>query len=137
MAPLAKHLLPTLAVLLLAGCASSSLPVERIEAARCSVDGRLTGTWKSYRTSQVGPTWMRFTFGCDCTYSSRVQLLWMRISERGTYHFEDGAIVTERPEGETTRLPFTLEDERLLLEEAPGEEHAYRQVRHLDCGAPP
>lgn len=137
MRPLPRRLLPTLVILVLTGCASSSLPVERLQSARCSVDEQLTGTWKSYRTSQVGPTWMRFTFGCNCTYSSRVQLLWMRISEMGVYRVEDGAIVAERPDGETTRLPFTLEDERLLVEEAPGEEHAYRRVRDLDCSGSP
>jgi hypothetical protein len=124
---------------LLTACTSSSLPPERLEAARlesarCKTDPRLAGTWSSYRTSQLGPGWMRFTFGCDCTYSSRVQLLWMRISERGIYHLEDGEIVLERPGGETTRWPVELDGERLSLEEAPGEVHAYERKGRLACG---
>lgn len=125
-----RHLPWILGCLLFLGCSSTRTPAsERPEA--CTLDEGLAGVWKSSRSSQLGPARMRFDLRCDCTYTSKVGLIFTRIVEEGYYRSEDGEIVLIRPSAET-RWPYELRDGKLHLTEAPGEVHDYRRVEERE-----
>jgi hypothetical protein len=118
----------------LGACASSTLPSLRFSPEACVVDPRIPGTWKSSRFSQLGPAWMSFTFTCDCRFDARVQLLWMRINERGQFRTTGDRVVFERPSG-TMSWPYRIEQGALWLTEGPDDTHRYNQERVASCGA--
>lgn len=117
--------------LVFTACVSSS--GKAVEDEGCDEDPRLLGSWKSYRTSQVGPSWMRMTFDCGCVYRTTVQLMWMRIREEGNYRLADGALVFTRPSGNETRWPYRFEEDTLVVEEHPGEVESYRRTGRRTC----
>ncbi len=122
--------------LLLCGCVSSSAPPLNLRPAACALDPGFPGTWKSFRSSQLGPATMRFSFECDCTYESRARifLFLMSIRESGSYSVEDGQISFSRASGEVTTWPFRFSSEHvLILQESPGESHSYRRVKERKC----
>ena len=69
---------------------------------------------------------MSFTFRRDCTYESHVQLLWMRINERGQFRALGGRMIFERPHGPMS-WPYRIEEGKLWLTEAARETYAYRK----------
>jgi len=136
-------LVPALALGLALGLAITGCVTNLGEAPRslvpfyCELDPRLAGTWKSTRVSLFGPASMRFTFGCDCKYRVQVGVLTRRIRESGSFWVRDGTLHLTRANGEVTEWPFRFEGDRLLLEEHPGEDHAYRLTSPLRCPEPP
>lgn len=118
--------------LVLTACVSSSGKAVEVEG--CDEDPRLLGSWKRYRTSQVGPSWMRVTFDCGCVYRMTAQLMWMRIKEEGNYRTIDGALLFTRASGNETRWPYRFEGETLMVEEHPGEVESYRRTGRRTCG---
>jgi hypothetical protein len=104
-----------------------------LSAPECKLGRDVAGTWRSFRSSQMGPAWMTVTLGCDCTYRTAVQLLWLRVVEEGVANYHGDEIVFTRKSGSETRWPYRLQGGRLLLTESPTEEHGYRRVRHADC----
>lgn len=123
-----------LLLVLLTGCASIGVAPKVPAAAACEPDESLTGVWKDFRMSQLGPAWVRLELGCDCTYAMRIQLLWMRIREEGVWRVDGEELVFEGEAGET-RWPFEVGDERLSLEEYPGEVMDHRLASDLACRA--
>lgn len=124
-----KTILPVvLAGALAAGCMSTRLPAPPWPDEACVADPALVGTWKDHRLSQLGPAWVAVTFSPDCSYRTRMQLLWGRIVERGYYRVEREEIVFTGSSGTVFRWPFFLAGDRLTLEEA-GEPETYRRVR--------
>jgi hypothetical protein len=107
-----------------AGCASLRLNEVRVTPNRCAIDRALAGTWRDRRLTQLGPAWVRFDFTCDCRFSTRAQLLFLRFTERGQYRVADGAIEFERESGRMTS-PYRIEDGTLFVEEYPGEVTSY------------
>ena len=88
----------------------------------------------------MGPATMRFSFGCDCDYESRVRLFMMlSIREKGSYWVGDGQLSFSRASGEITTWPFRFEGDRLVLEESSDGLHVYRRTRRTQCAnvAPP
>lgn len=116
---------------ILTSCVSMEAPGRRV-VDHCQPDQRLAGTWKSYRRSQLGPGWITLNLACDCTFDTRIRLLWMGIREQGFYRIDGGSIHFER-RGGTTSWPFGFEGASLRLEEAPGEFHIYRRVSEPSC----
>lgn len=116
--------------IVLTSCASSSgraLPQE------CDHDPRLLGSWRSYRTSQLGPAWVRLRFECGCVYRTTIQLMWMRIKEEGNYRSVDGVVLFDRSSGNESRWPYRFEDEKLVFEESPGELRDYARTGRRTC----
>ena len=124
-----------LVAMLAAGCASTSQLRDSQRPTDCVLDDQIAGTWKSFRMSQLGPAWTRYSLRCDCTYTSRVRLLWMGLVEHGSYHARDGELRFFRPSAETT-MPYRLDADRLVLQEHPTEEHGYERTDRLVCEAP-
>lgn len=118
------------AALVAGGCTS----VQRAGSppSSCTTNPDLVGTWRSYRWSQAGPSWMTIALRCDCSSRSVAQLLFMRYTEEGYYRVEDGTIVFTRPSSETT-WPFAVANDRLLLTEAPAEQYSYVRVSSARC----
>lgn len=116
-------------------CATRGLDPRVTSTGPCTVDSGFAGTWTDMRMTQLGPAWVKFTFECDCTYESRVQLLWMRIRERGRYHAQSGRVRFVRPSGEVT-WGYRLEGGRLELEEAPGDLRRYARAQGRSCESP-
>jgi hypothetical protein len=132
----ARQLLFFLLALGLAGCASSSLRRNLVDDGFCALPSKdLVGTWRSERLSQLGPSWMRFTFHCDCTYESRVQLLWMRYTEKGQYRVGPERITFIRPGGKSA-WPYDLAEGSLTLAESERERHSYKRVATEACPGP-
>lgn len=123
-----------LAALLVAACASIGELPETPDAGSCETASALAGTWTDRRMSQLGPSWVRLSLSCECTYTMRIQLLWFRLREAGVHRVAGEELVFERESGET-RWPFVLEGDRLSLEEAPGEVHEYRLAAAVRCPA--
>jgi hypothetical protein len=124
----------TLAGLLLTGCVSTSTAPPSLGPEVCTPDPELVGTWKSSRSSQLGPASMTFRFHCDCTYLAKTRLFLIRgIHENGAYWVEDGQISMSRATGEVTTWAFELDGDRLLLEEHENETHAYERKARGDC----
>jgi len=121
----AVHVAVLLAGLSLLGCASIHTPPVS-EPATCNPDASLAGVWTDARMTQLGPAWVRFSFGADCAFTSRVQLLYARITESGRYAAADGVVTFERRSG-TTRWPYRVDGGRLVLQEAATERHIYRR----------
>ena len=115
-----------------AGCSTTSSAPPASSNASC-IAGTVAGTWKDFRMTQLGPAWLTLRLGCDCTYDSTSQLLWMRVNERGRYLVTGSEIAFERASGEATTWPFRLEGESLLLTEAPGEDRTYRRSQRASC----
>lgn len=127
------HLGALLALLVL-GCVSSSVAPQRITPRPCVIEPKLIGTWKSSRFSQLGPASMKFSFGCDCTYESRVRvLLLMSIRERGSYAAKDGELIFSRASGDITTWPYRFEEDRLILDESPDESRSYQRTKQQKC----
>lgn len=119
----------------LASCHTLGGPAgEPPASAACEPDESLTGVWKDFRMSQLGPAWVRLVLRCDCTYGMRIQLLWMRVRESGVYRVDGEELVFEREAGET-RWPFEVGGGRLSLEEYPGEVMDHRLASDLVCRA--
>jgi hypothetical protein len=119
---------------ILTACFSYTAAPRRSFVGYCQPDQRLAGTWKSYRSSQLGPSWVTLTFACDCTFDTRIRLPWMWVREQGFYRVGGGSIHFDR-KGETTAWPFGFEGASLRLEEAPGEFHVYQRVSEQACWA--
>lgn len=120
--------------LLFCGCVSSSASPPNLLPTACALDPRLPGTWKSTRSSPLGPASMRFSFECDCTYESRARIFLMSIRESGSYAVEGGQISFSRASGEVTTWPFRFSGEQILiLLESPVESHSYRRVKPRKC----
>jgi hypothetical protein len=124
-------LLFSLAAVAAAACASIVAPAVATPE-RCVVDAALVGTWKDSRTTQLGPAWMEFTFDCDCGFRSRVQMLWMRITEEGRYRTAGEQIHFER-KGGPTAWPYQIDGDVLTLTEHPTETHTYRRGGRDRC----
>jgi hypothetical protein len=122
------------AVVVAGGCMS----VQRAgpPSSSCTTNPDLVGTWRSYRLSQAGPSWMTIALRCDCTSRSVAQLLFTRYTEEGYYRIEDGTIVFTRPSAET-KWPFAFANDRLILTEAPAEQHSYVRVSSEQCSREP
>ena len=126
-----RHGVPLSAVLatgvLLAGCASFTLPAPRLTPEQCMTDAALVGTWRDTRLTQLGPAWETISFAADCSYSMRAQLLFFRFRDRGQYRIENGRIQFEREAGQRL-VPYRLDDNGVLLvTDAPGEILSYRR----------
>ena len=116
-------------------CASSAL--TGVSSAACSPAPEVVGSWKSYRTSTLGPAWMSITFNCDCTARVVSQLLFMRYTEEVRYRIENGDVVFTREHSET-RWPFSLEPGALVVREAADESHRYTRTGAApSCSASP
>ena len=130
----------TSAALLLFGlsfaCATSnptaSLQTPDLAGAHCTSDPRLIGDWSSYRMSQLGPSWMRFRFGCDCTFQAKTNVLLLRARESGTFEHTKDEIVFHRPSGATS-WPYRFDQGTLVFTESEDEEHRYRQTESRRC----
>ena len=125
------------ASIVLLGCVSTSIAPPEAAPPDCELDERLPGVWTSKRSSQLGPASMRLSFRCDCTYTSRARVLLSNIRERGAYWVEGENLHFTRASGETTAWPMRFEGDRLVLEEAPGEEYSYEAQSRLDCDLAP
>lgn len=126
--------LRALPVLILLGCVSSSVAPPSLSPGACVSDARFPGTWNSTRSSQFGPSSMRFSFDCDCTYESRVRFLFlMSIRERGSYSVKDGQLSFSRASGQITTWPFRFDGDRLILEESTQELHSYKRTKQRKC----
>ena len=77
---------------------------------------------------------MSFTFECDCRYEAHVQLLWMRINERGQFRTIGDRIIFERPSG-TLSWPYRVEQGTLWLTERPNQTYRYRHALVTGCGS--
>ncbi|HEX7706453.1 MAG TPA: hypothetical protein VF701_08355 [Thermoanaerobaculia bacterium] len=77
--------------------------------------------------SSVGPSWMTLDLKSDCTARVVAQMLFMRYTEKPAYHVEPGALVFTREHG-VTRWPYSFVSGKLLLQEAPSEQHEYSRV---------
>jgi hypothetical protein len=121
-----------MAVLTLSGCESVPPPVVTITPSGCLMDTSLAGTWTDARLTPLGPAWARFSFGCDCSYESRIQLLFARVVERGRYYVVDGKVHFERRAGETV-WPYQVAIDRLQLSESPTETHQYQRQARSQC----
>lgn len=139
MSPRIRSCLQRLLVLLftaaILGCVSTSAAPPDLHPERCVVDSRLPGTWKSERRSQAGPASMRFVFGCDCTYESRVRVALTSIREQGSYWTMDDRLHFSRATGVVTTWPFRFDGDRLLLREGGDEWHAFDQTEAARCQA--
>jgi hypothetical protein len=115
----------TAAGLFLTGCASIRYapPSPQIP---CATDSAVVGVWTDARMTQLGPAWVRFSFGADCTIRARVQLLYFRFTESGRYSAQNGVVMFDRQSG-VMRWPYLIEGQRLVLQEAPDERHVYRR----------
>lgn len=113
------------------GCVTSTAP-PRASAPACSITPELAGTWQTWRFSQLGPAWTALRLNCDCSYSSSIQLLWMRISEEGTFDISGDRIVFHRP-ARTIETPYVLDDDRLTLRETASTETIYRRTGEERC----
>jgi hypothetical protein len=120
------------ALLLLSACSSTSTAPSVSSQAPC-VPGAIAGSWKDFRMAQLGPSWLTLNLKCDCSYDSTTQLLWMRVNEHGRYDVSGDEIVFQRASGEVTRWRFRIEDNALILTEAPGDERSYRRSQRADC----
>lgn len=121
-----------IAVLMLCGCESASTPVVRMTPGRCLTDMSLAGTWSDVRMTPLGPAWAQFTFGCDCSYRSQIQLLFSRVVERGQFAVGNGELHFQRRSGETN-WPYRVTGELLQLVESPKETHQYQQRERFQC----
>jgi hypothetical protein len=120
---------------LAAACASIRLPAPRLVGEQCVIDPALVGTWTDSRMSQLGPGWAKFTFRCDCSFSTRIQLLFARITESGQYRASGGQIQFERASGGGSPLPYRFDGGRLHLTEYASETYEYkRDGRRPSCG---
>jgi hypothetical protein len=85
--------------------------------------------------TQLGPAWVEYSFGCDCSVKTRVQLMWMRITERARYSTNAGEIHYDR-KGGPMKQSYRFDGEKLMLTDAPGEVYAHtRQGRRVSCPA--
>ncbi|HEX2121015.1 MAG TPA: hypothetical protein VHL59_05165, partial [Thermoanaerobaculia bacterium] len=109
-----------LAPLLLASCISASHPARVLGCA----PGEVAGTWDDFRMTQLGPAWVHLSLECNCRYSLRMQLLFVRIAEDGSYEVEGDEIRLLRPNGDTI-MPFEVDGNRLRLQEHASERHVY------------
>lgn len=118
------------------GCVSFS--VMSSPASSCARVTQLEGTWKSYRTSSLGPAWMTLTFKCDCTARVVAQTLFMRYTEHVPYRVEDGVIIFTREVSEA-RWPYSFASQALVVSEAANEQHRYTRSADAPCptAAPP
>ena len=82
--------------------------------------------WTDARLTSLGPAWIRFSFGAGCAFTTRVQLLYFRVTESGRYTATDGAVTFNRQSG-AMRWPYRIDARRLVLQEAPTERHVYRR----------
>lgn len=118
------------AALVAAGCRSVRLSDP--PSSSCTTNPDIVGTWRSYRLSQVGPSWMTMALRCDCTSRVAVQLLFARYTEEGYYRIEDGTLVFTRPSSDT-KWPFAFVNDRLVITEAPAEQFSYVRVSSEQC----
>lgn len=108
------------------GCKSIGLPEPRMTAAQCTTDAALVGTWTDARMTQLGPAWIGYTLRDDCSFTTIIQLLWIRITERGQYRADGGRIYFERASGQTI-MPYRVENDHLQLTESTNEIQGYRR----------
>lgn len=120
----------TIAAFLAGGCAS----VHRTSGPpyACTTVPSVTGTWRSYRLSQVGPVWMTMTLRCDCTSRVTSQLLFMRYTEESYYRIESGTIVFTRLNSET-EWPIAFRSGQMVVTESPTEQYPYERVSSERC----
>lgn len=118
----------------MSGCASLVLPAPRFTPDQCVIDRALVGTWTDSRMTQMGPGWMKVSLGCDCRYTSRAQLLFLRVTERGQYRAIGGQIFFEQASRQFV-APYELDGDRLRLTEHPTETHTYRRRSRPACTA--
>jgi hypothetical protein len=111
--------------LFVTGCASIRYAPSPPSMA-CATDAALVGVWTDARLTQLGPAWVRFSFGADCAFRTRVQLLYFRFTESGRYSAENGVVTFDRQSG-ATRWPYRVDAGRLVLQEARDERHVYRR----------
>ncbi len=105
-------------------------------AGSCELDERLLGVWRNVRSSQLGSAKMRFRFGCDCSYETRITLFWglFRAKESGPIRTAEQAIVFGRVRGREpnsdyeTAWPYEFVGSDLLLSEGDEQAHRYRKV---------
>ena len=121
----------------LSGCVSTSVAPPDLGPGTCVLDNRFPGTWKSTRSSQVGPASVSFTFGCDCSYESRSRVLLMSLREQGSYWADDGQLSFSRASGQVTTWSFRFEGDRLILQEGGNEAHSYERTKPRQCAPPP
>ena len=110
---------------LIAGCTSIHNP-PATQPALCESDPALLGVWTDARMTPLGPVWLRFSFTADCHYTSRVQLLFARITESGAYSARDDIVSFDRQPG-ATRWPYRVRGDGLVLQEARDESYRYRR----------
>lgn len=112
-------------VMLTAGCVTSGT-TDVAPPASCDGAANVAGTWRDHRMSQLGPARVTLTLRCDCTFDATIQGLFMRVKQNGTVD------ATTLQFGESTRWPFALEGETLVLHEA-GERHEFARVSKRNC----
>ncbi len=112
-----------LAPLLLASCISANNPTR---VTGCT-PGEVAGTWDDFRMTQLGPAWAHLSLGCNCRYSLRLQLLFLRFAEDGSYKVEGNTIRLIRPNSDTL-MPFEVHGNKLTLQEHPTERHVYTRT---------
>ena len=108
------------------GCTSIGLAEPRLTAAQCRTDAALVGTWTDARMTQLGPAWIGYTLRGDCSFTTTIQLLGIRITERGQYRADGGRIYFERASGQTV-MPYRVENDHLLLTESAYGVEGYRR----------
>jgi hypothetical protein len=116
-----------IAAALITGCVSLGPLAVQVDTLRCEIEEAIAGTWTDTRLTQMGPAWVTYSLGCDCHYQVRIQLMWMRISERGRYQVAGGNIEFDRESGKQTITPYRLEGGQLYLTDAPGEVYAHHR----------
>jgi membrane associated rhomboid family serine protease len=112
-----------LAPLLLASCISANNPTR---VTGCT-PGEVAGTWDDFRMTQLGPAWAHLSLGCNCRYSLRLQLLFLRFAEDGSYKVEGNTIRLIRPNSDTL-MPFEVHGNKLTLQEHATERHVYTRT---------
>jgi rhomboid family GlyGly-CTERM serine protease len=123
--------LALLAPLALTSCLTFSDPVKRVPPAECNVR-ELAGSWHDWRMTQLGPAFVRVTFGCDCRYVMHTQLLWAHLTGRGNFVEERGAVRLIRPSSQDLTLRFERQGDELTVDEQ-GERHVYTRVSCASC----
>jgi rhomboid family GlyGly-CTERM serine protease len=112
-----------LAPLLLASCISANNPTR---VTGC-MPAEVAGSWDDFRMTQLGPAWVHLSLGCNCRYSLRLQLLFLRFAEDGSYKVEGNTIRLIRPNSDTL-MPFEVHGNKLTLQEHPTERHVYTRT---------
>lgn len=115
------------------GCVSSSLPHLEAPGALFNMDKSLAGDWTDSRSTQFGPAWVRYSFGCDCTFRFRVQRAFSRIAERGRFQSDGQVITFTRPNNVTASWPYRVEGDQLYLTEAPGDVRQFKRSESRTC----